>query len=90
MLEEFSRIAPVVLKDPTRRHDIEQKRALYFRQKGKCHYCGKELNFHSSSTHHRRAHAKGGSTKDLDNAVLVHEKCHKRLEKEIKKHAIVI
>ena len=80
MLQEFDRIHPILLKDPNRLHDAEQKRILYFRQKGICPECRKELQFKSSSSHHEIAHSRGGKTGDLSNALLLHEKCHRKLE----------
>jgi hypothetical protein len=85
ILAEFSRIKPYIEKDEKRLHDIEQKRTLYFRQKGLCAECGKAMHFKQSSGHHVVAHSAGGRTADLDNCVLVHEKCHRRLEKQIEK-----
>ncbi len=88
MINEFDRMHKIVMKDPKRFHDIDQKRILYFRQKGLCTECGKEMIFDASSAHHGIAHKKGGKTDDLENAQLLHIKCHERLEKRIKKHSI--
>ncbi len=85
MLEEFNRLHPYITKDPNRLHDAEQKRILYFRQKGLCAECGKEMSFKLTSSHHGIAHRKGGRTDDLENAVLLHEKCHQKLEEKLKK-----
>jgi len=85
MLDEFHRLHPFITKDPNRLHDADQKRVLYFRQKGLCAECGKEMNFKGSSSHHEIAHQLGGTTEDLDNAVLLHEKCHAKLEKRLGK-----
>jgi hypothetical protein len=85
ILSEFDRIHPIILKDPKRLHDVEQKRILYFRQKGLCDECGKEMRFESSSAHHGIAHSGGGQTDDLSHAVLLHERCHEKLEKRKRK-----
>ena len=82
MLDEFTRLQPWLATDEKRLHDAEQKRILYFRQKGLCARCGKVMDFKVSSGHHVVAHAEGGKTDDLDRAVLLHLKCHQKLEKE--------
>jgi hypothetical protein len=81
LLNEFNRIHPIIMKDPKRLHDAEQKRILYFRQEGLCAECGKEMHFDSTSAHHGIAHSAGGQTDDLETASLLHEKCHQILEK---------
>ena len=85
VLGEFSRLRPFIEKDPQRYHDEEQKRILYFRQQGLCRSCGNPMNFRESSGDHMIAHSKGGRTSDLDNAQLLHEKCHRKEEKARKK-----
>ncbi|HLB27707.1 MAG TPA: HNH endonuclease signature motif containing protein, partial [Dehalococcoidales bacterium] len=82
ILNEFTRLHPWITKDKERLYDIEQKRVLYFRQKGKCAKCGKEMSFAHSSGHHVIAHSDGGHTDDLSKAVLLHEKCHQIIEKQ--------
>ena len=82
MLDEFTRLQPWIAKDEKRLHDTEQKRILYFRQKGLCARCGKVMDFRVSSGHHVVAYAEGGKTDDLDHAVLLHLKCHQKLERE--------
>ena len=83
ILKEFQKMTPIIQKDEKRLHDIEQKRILFFRQKGNCPECGKKLDLKNSSSHHKIAHAQGGETDSLKNAVLLHQKCHKRLEKKL-------
>lgn len=85
ILNEFNRMIPIISKDPKRLHDIDQKRILYFRQKGLCPECGKEMRFEVTSSHHGVAHSNGGRTDDLENAVILHVKCHQKLEKRMKK-----
>jgi hypothetical protein len=83
MIDEFDRLYPVIKKDPKRFHDADQKRILYFRQKGKCVQCGKEMKFDLTTAHHIVPHSGGGKTDDLSQAILVDEKCHRRLEKRL-------
>lgn len=85
MIEEFKRLHPIIVRDPDRLHDAEQKRLLFFRQNGLCGECGKQMRFGDSSSHHIIPHAKGGKTDDLTHAILLHDRCHKRLEKRLKK-----
>jgi hypothetical protein len=85
MLKEFDRLHPIIVKDPKRLHDAEQKRILYFRQSAICPECGKEMRYQGSSSHHTIAHSAGGRTDDLEHSVLLHERCHARLEKKLRK-----
>ncbi len=85
MLSEFERLNPMILADRQRLHDVEQKRVLFFRQQGICPECRKPLEFKTASAHHEIAHAAGGKTDDLDHAQLVHDGCHKSIEKRLKK-----
>lgn len=85
LLKEYNRLHPTITKDPKRLYDTEQKRTLYFRQKGKCAWCGRTMSFSFTSGHHIFAHAEGGVTDDLSKAVLLHENCHKQVEKQISK-----
>jgi hypothetical protein len=88
ILQEYERTNPFILKDKKRLHDIEEKRTLFFRQRGLCSYCKKPLDFRQDiSAHHELAHSRGGITSDLSKAKLLHDKCHKRLEKELKNKA---
>lgn len=85
-IEEFRERQPFILKDPERLHARDQKRILYFRQKGICLECKKEIDFRTDgSSHHILAHKDGGQTDDLNNAVLLHIKCHQKLENRILK-----
>jgi hypothetical protein len=85
ILGEFQRLHPFLIKDRKRLHNREQKRILYFRQQGTCSFCGKKMRFEVSSSHHGIAHSKGGRTDDMQHSKLLHEKCHRRLEKSKKK-----
>lgn len=85
MLDEYNRLHPLIIKDPKRLFDVEQKRNLYFRQEGLCLWCGRKMSFNYSSGHHIFAHSKGGKTDDLSEAVLLHENCHRQVEKQISK-----
>ena len=83
LLKEFKRMCPYIEKDKDRLHDTEQKRTLYFRQKGICPECSKKFRFEEGTSHHIVAHSKGGKTDDLEKANLLHKKCHEKLEKKI-------
>ena len=74
-----------ILKDEERLHDVEQKRILFFRQQGLCAECKKPMDFKNTSSHHVIPHAAGGKTSNLDYAQLLHEKCHKKVEKRKRK-----
>jgi 5-methylcytosine-specific restriction endonuclease McrA len=41
--------------------------------------------FRLTTGHHIIAHSKGGKTADLDKAVLLHENCHKQVERQVNK-----
>jgi hypothetical protein len=85
--KRFEIYIPFIQKDPKRLHDIEQKRTLFFRQKGICPECNSKIDFRTdASAHHILAHKDGGKTDDLDSAVLLHSKCHSNLEMKLKKH----
>lgn len=86
MISEFDRLYQIISRDKKRLHDAEQKRILFFRQKGLCGECRKEMRFNNASSHHIIAHSKGGSTTDLGNAVLLHDRCHVRIERRLKKN----
>lgn len=84
--KRFEDYIPFIQKDPKRLHDIEQKRTLFYRQKGLCNECKKQIDFRiDGSAHHILAHKDGGQTDDIENAVLLHEKCHSNLESRILK-----
>jgi hypothetical protein len=85
LIEEFDRLHGIIIKDTKRLHDTEQKRILFFRQQGLCVLCKKPLEFKASSSHHVVAHGQGGKTDDLNQAVLLHERCHANFEASIKK-----
>jgi hypothetical protein len=86
LVEEFDRLHGVIIKDTQRLHDTEQKRILFFRQQGLCAHCKKQLDFKNSTSHHIIAHSSGGQTSDLDQAVLLHEKCHSNIESGLRKN----
>ncbi len=57
---------------------------MFYRQKGLCNECKKPIDFRvDGSAHHILAHKGGGLTDDLNNAVLLHVRCHANLEKRI-------
>ncbi len=86
IVKEFKRKNPFILKDNKRLHDKEQKRVLYLKQRGICQFCDKKIDFRfDGSAHHIIAHKNGGITDDLKNAVLLHNKCHQKLEKQLLK-----
>ncbi len=81
ILQEYERQFPIVHKDSKRLFDLEQRRDLFFRQKGLCTYCRKPLMFKEGSADHVIAYGAGGST-DTANGQLLHKKCHEKLEEE--------
>ena len=81
ILGEFEKMHPFIVKDADRLHDKEQKRILFFRQKGLCGECGKPMDCQVTSSHHGFSHSTGGRTDDLSSAMLLHVKCHRRLER---------
>lgn len=84
--QRFEEYIPFIQKDPKRLHVIEQKRTLFYRQKGICKECNRPIDFRvDGSAHHILAHKDGGLTDDLENAVLLHERCHSKLEKRLLK-----
>ncbi|MDP2730261.1 MAG: DUF262 domain-containing protein [Dehalococcoidales bacterium] len=85
MLLEYDRLNTIIIKDSQRLFDVAQKRDLYFRQKGLCGYCGRKMIFRLGTGHHVIAHSEGGRTADLDKSVLLHENCHRQVEKLILK-----
>lgn len=85
VLGEFSRLKPFIEKDPTRYHNEEQKRVLYFKQKGICTVCGGPINFRESSADHIISHSRGSKTSNIKDAQLLHARCHQKLEKVRKK-----
>lgn len=86
LVEEFDRLHGIIIKDPERLHDTEQKRILFFKQQGLCAHCHKPLDFKNSTSHHVIAHSKGGRTNDLEKAVLLHDKCHSNIEASLRKN----
>ncbi|ASV29877.1 HNH endonuclease family protein [Maribacter cobaltidurans] len=85
MISEFDRLLPIIEKDPERLHNEEQRRILFFRQRGICPECSKSLDFKKAEAHHVIHHSKGGITDDLEHSVLLHTNCHKRVHKREKK-----
>ena len=81
ILEEFDQLIPILYKDPTRFHSEEQKRKLYFRQKGICPVCNKQMNYKDTTSDHIIRHSEGGKTDDLKQAQLLHLRCHAKVEK---------
>jgi len=66
--------------DPKREYTEDEKIAVFRMQGGKCQCCGKVLegNFH---VHHKVPWSDGGQT-TLENALLVCERCHRKLHKK--------
>jgi hypothetical protein len=86
MISEFDRLMTIIEKDPERLHTEEQKRTLFFRQKGICPECNKSLEFKKAEAHHIIHHSQGGKTDDLEHSVLLHTNCHKRIHKRERKN----
>ncbi len=78
--EYVKRVGQIRKKDPQRYANNEQKRELYFKQKGKCSECNKELFYKDVEADHIVKHATGGRTR-IDNLRLIHHKCHEKIHK---------
>lgn len=85
MIKEFNRLYPIIIVDKERLFSEDQKRILFYRQQAICLECSRPLEFKSASAHHEIAYSAGGKTSDLNNATLVHSKCHEKIEKRLKK-----
>jgi hypothetical protein len=85
ILSEFKKAQPFIEKDTQRLYDVEQKRAMYFKQHGICPVCHKSMQFTKTSGHHTVPHSRGGITANLEKGMLAHDRCHIRLEKQNKK-----
>ena len=64
-----------VPKDPQRTFGPIEREVVYYRYDRKCQVCQAEVPWAEVDIHHVDPHADGGPT-DLDNAALVHKKCH--------------
>ncbi len=68
---------PMTRKDPQRLFSNAEREILYFSSGKKCSICEADVSWCDAEAHHRLAHTDGGLT-SLDNAELVHRKCHPR------------
>jgi len=76
--EYEDRIGKIKLKDKKRLAAQNQKKLLYFKQKGVCPICKKELLYKDVEADHIQKHETGGKT-EIDNMRLIHHKCHVQL-----------
>jgi hypothetical protein len=60
-----------------------KKSYLMTLNKGLCEHCKKDFKNSSSHIHHRKPKSQGGSDR-IENLMLLHEKCHKEIHKDIK------
>ena len=75
--ETLPLLKPLTRIDPQRSFSREERELLYFSQKRNCAICGRFVDWPEAEAHHRVPHADGGIT-TLENAVLVHRRCHPR------------
>lgn len=69
------KIPSLRLKDNRREFDYGQKLAIYYKDQGKCQYCGKKVKFNEAHFHHIKSWIDGGLT-TVKNGVLMHPSCH--------------
>lgn len=62
-------------KDPTRLFGPVEREIVYYRDNKKCAVCRGTVPWDEAHIHHVEQHTSGGKT-SLDNAVLVHARCH--------------
>jgi len=74
----LEKVPDLKLKDNKREFDYGQKLAIYHKAKGKCGFCGTEVDFAEAHFHHKKPWIKGGLT-IVDNGMLVHPSCHFKL-----------
>ena len=70
----------LVIKDPQRGFSSVMREIIYYRDKKKCFSCDKPVKWCDAEIHHKLAHSKGGKT-TLDNGVLMHGDCHRKLHR---------
>jgi len=82
--EEYERrIGTIRLKDKQRFAAQDQKILLYFKQKGICPICKKDILYKDVEADHIQKHETGGKT-EIDNMRLVHHNCHVQLHNKSK------
>ena len=72
-MHEF--LQPLQLKDPKRLYGQVEREIIYFRDNKNCQVCDLEVDWAEAEIHHIEGHAQGGQT-TVENAVLVHARCH--------------
>jgi len=78
--KDFERIVgPIKKLDQKRFYNKNDKRSMFITQRGICPVCKKRMKY-PETAHHVIAHSKGGKTIQ-SNGVLLHERCHRKLEK---------
>jgi len=68
---------PLTRRDPQRQFSEAERELLYYKSDKKCAICGEEVAWCDAEAHHRVPHTDGGPT-TLENADLVHGRCHPR------------
>lgn len=87
IIKDFERIVgPIKQLDKKRFYTKDDKKIMFIKQKGLCPGCNKRMKY-PESAHHVVPHSKGGKTV-LSNGVLLHERCHAKLEKNKPKTTI--
>ena len=64
-------------RDPKRNFTDAERELLYYSSDGMCDKCHKKVDWEDTEAHHVKPHTDGGETL-LENAQLVHSKCHPR------------
>ena len=82
-IEYKRRVSEFQYKDKKRLFTREQKMKMYFKQDGLCTICNKNIDYDDERVdmHHIKKYARGGKT-NLNNAMLVHKICHKKIESQ--------
>lgn len=83
----LAQMIPLHRRDPKRAFTREERELLYFYRSKKCAICGGDVDWLEAEAHHKTWHTDGGIT-TLENADLVHRKCHPQGRKLIGKSTL--
>lgn len=73
-------------KDPTRHFSEEMRELVYLRQRKSCAECESDVIWSDAEIHHVEEYRDGGKT-TLQNAALVHKKCHPQSKEAVEEFA---